>query len=690
MRPGSLASTLGSGEPLPDETRQFLEAAFGRSLGFVRVHRGARAERLADHVGARAFTWAGRVVLAGGAPSSSSVEGRRLFVHEVAHAIQQADGRGAADPGALEAEARSKERFARGAGNALVVNSVDIVHQPDATPEMHARATRIVEAAIARCRERSRPGASGHARIPRLAVSVVLDDRADGEIVSCLADEIAEAVRSVARAKRERAASPADARPLPLTSAVLSSPPLFQDAAPGDRKATIPDERTEAEVEKLRREVDALVAKLRAATSPEGARAAVDGVARLRDGPLRNLVATAGTWTPSLEELSASVEAILDERARKEVEGRWRFDEMVALHRQLCARERQGVVRPGETDWVDRSWSLVERAPQLADLPPGTRQRLDRFWHALQAYELHDNQKRAYSDPEESPAARFAAVNLFHNLVQGNLATDKGRRFLETLDDLAQRDLGTEQGRIDRPYLSDAVLILSSNSKLRSVWSRGLPERMPLKEKFGIASVVADDVAWRLTATNRGEVVVPFIGLGFKHAGMTVGSWVGISQPAPDWSDEAVLGMRNEADAAKDMGYYGHGSAGGRRRALSYAAWISKVALKWGWGNCKENAAVVATRLHEKGVDSVELMSKEGDEKGGDHAFVVVNRDPLSNPGNPSTWGNQAFIVDAWEGGDVYMARHWNEKVIRVRAFGRQERLPGRGPIVSRARLPDP
>lgn len=68
----------------------------------------------------------------------------------------------------------------------------------------------------------------------------------------------------------------------------------------------------------------------------------------------------------------------------------------------------------------------------------------------------------------------------------------------------------------------------------------------------------------------------------------------------------------------------------------------ASVARTMGYGNCQEQACVAAVRLKEKGVQNVEVMGKPN------HAFVVIGRDPNSDPSNPSTWGNKAVVCDPW------------------------------------------
>ena len=110
-----------------------------------------------------------------------------------------------------------------------------------------------------------------------------------------------------------------------------------------------------------------------------------------------------------------------------------------------------------------------------------------------------------------------------------------------------------------------------------------------------------------------------------------------------------------------------------RRDGAQKAARMADIAWANGWGNCMECAASSADKLHRKGVSNVEVMSRAGT-----HAFVVIDRDPYSDPADPSTWGNRAIIVDGWEGGEAYSAEQWKDN------------LPGSGDIESRFRYPDP
>jgi hypothetical protein len=77
------------GAPLPDETRGRMEASFGADFSAVRVHVDERAAA----VGARAYARGTDLHFAPGAYDPHSREGQSLLGHELAHVVQQGQGR---------------------------------------------------------------------------------------------------------------------------------------------------------------------------------------------------------------------------------------------------------------------------------------------------------------------------------------------------------------------------------------------------------------------------------------------------------------------------------------------------------------------------------------------------------------------------------------------------------------------
>lgn len=86
-----------AGKPVPAAVQREVEAVAGQPLDHVRVHDDARSARLAQQLGARAFTVGSDVFFAAGEYDPDSSEGRRLLAHELTHAWQNAGQRPARD-----------------------------------------------------------------------------------------------------------------------------------------------------------------------------------------------------------------------------------------------------------------------------------------------------------------------------------------------------------------------------------------------------------------------------------------------------------------------------------------------------------------------------------------------------------------------------------------------------------------
>ncbi|NEO15010.1 MULTISPECIES: DUF4157 domain-containing protein [unclassified Moorena] len=83
-----IQSRQGTGQPLPDSTRAFMEPRFGADFSSVRVHTDSSAVQMNKELGAQAFTH-GRDIFygAGKSPGKNS-----LTAHELTHTIQQTAG----------------------------------------------------------------------------------------------------------------------------------------------------------------------------------------------------------------------------------------------------------------------------------------------------------------------------------------------------------------------------------------------------------------------------------------------------------------------------------------------------------------------------------------------------------------------------------------------------------------------
>ncbi len=79
----------GSGQPLPENTRQFFEPRFGVDFGGVRVHTNAQAIQSAQQINAKAYTTDKDIVFGAGHYAPETNEGQQLLAHELTHVIQQ-------------------------------------------------------------------------------------------------------------------------------------------------------------------------------------------------------------------------------------------------------------------------------------------------------------------------------------------------------------------------------------------------------------------------------------------------------------------------------------------------------------------------------------------------------------------------------------------------------------------------
>ena len=87
--PGRLGLANGGGRPLPEAVRGRMEAALGADFSAVRVHVGPQAER----IGAIAFTLGSDIYFAPGRFQPDTAQGQQLLGHELAHVVQQRQGR---------------------------------------------------------------------------------------------------------------------------------------------------------------------------------------------------------------------------------------------------------------------------------------------------------------------------------------------------------------------------------------------------------------------------------------------------------------------------------------------------------------------------------------------------------------------------------------------------------------------
>jgi GNAT superfamily N-acetyltransferase len=86
---GRLGLASGGGKPLPEVVRGKMEVALGSDFSNVRVHVGPQADR----IGAIAFTIGSDIYFAPGRYQPDTLQGQQLLGHELAHVVQQRQGR---------------------------------------------------------------------------------------------------------------------------------------------------------------------------------------------------------------------------------------------------------------------------------------------------------------------------------------------------------------------------------------------------------------------------------------------------------------------------------------------------------------------------------------------------------------------------------------------------------------------
>ena len=84
-----LSSSKGSGSPMPDHVRSYMEPRFGADFSQVRVHTGTDAATMNRAVGAQAFTYGSDIYFGAG----HSPDQLDLTAHELTHVLQQGGGK---------------------------------------------------------------------------------------------------------------------------------------------------------------------------------------------------------------------------------------------------------------------------------------------------------------------------------------------------------------------------------------------------------------------------------------------------------------------------------------------------------------------------------------------------------------------------------------------------------------------
>ena len=79
----------GSGQPLPEANRGFMERRFGIDFSGVRLHTDSDAAQMSRELNAEAFTYGRDIYFGEGRYNPGTSSSRRLLAHELAHVVQQ-------------------------------------------------------------------------------------------------------------------------------------------------------------------------------------------------------------------------------------------------------------------------------------------------------------------------------------------------------------------------------------------------------------------------------------------------------------------------------------------------------------------------------------------------------------------------------------------------------------------------
>ena len=84
-----IESSRGGGQPMPAETRSFMESGMGADFQNVNIHTGGEAVQMNRELGAKAFTVGNDIYFNSGQYSPETGEGKKLLAHELTHTVQQ-------------------------------------------------------------------------------------------------------------------------------------------------------------------------------------------------------------------------------------------------------------------------------------------------------------------------------------------------------------------------------------------------------------------------------------------------------------------------------------------------------------------------------------------------------------------------------------------------------------------------
>jgi len=88
-----IQSSMGGGNPMPGDTKRFMESRFGADFSDVKIHAGEESAQLNRALSAKAFTINNNIYFNNGQYQPQSDSGKHLLAHELGHVVQQGRNR---------------------------------------------------------------------------------------------------------------------------------------------------------------------------------------------------------------------------------------------------------------------------------------------------------------------------------------------------------------------------------------------------------------------------------------------------------------------------------------------------------------------------------------------------------------------------------------------------------------------
>lgn len=104
----AIRSKTTGGEPLPHDTRNFMEPRFGNDFSNVRIHNDSGSAQLNNQLNAKAFTYQNHIFFGQNQFQPQSSVGKQLLAHELTHVVQQGASKSLKQQSTLEPDNSSE------------------------------------------------------------------------------------------------------------------------------------------------------------------------------------------------------------------------------------------------------------------------------------------------------------------------------------------------------------------------------------------------------------------------------------------------------------------------------------------------------------------------------------------------------------------------------------------------------